>query len=283
MKIGIIGGGKVGCCLAEYLQNNLVGITATTLDKSQSLATWFHTPCLTNLELITQAEVIFLTVPDRKIAPLAKELANTAQVAGKTFLHCSGSLTLEPLQDLRKVGAYCGSLHPLQSFAGGKTNLQNVYMAVDGDEKALEQANSIINILGGKSFYVPESERAAYHAAACFCSNYLVTIERIAKKLMSRWTNDEEAAWQALLPLFKGTVANLQNTQKPSAVLTGPIARGDAATIQKHLQALPPDYLPLYCSLGLETVHIAKANETIDAKTAQQLQEILLLTQNQEA
>lgn len=279
MKIGIIGGGKVGCCLAEYLQNHLVGITASTSTKNQELADRFHTSYTATLKVIEQAEVIFLTLPDRKIMTLANEIASATKVAGKIFLHCSGSLGLEPLQALHEQGAHCGSMHPLQSFAGGTTKLQGVYMAVDGDAIAQAKAKEIVTLLGGNSFFVPGEERAAYHAAACFCSNYAVTVETLAQKLMSRWTGSEEAAWQALLPLFKGTVANLESTKKTNKVLTGPVARGDINTIEKHLLSLPNEYLSIYCSLCLATVQIALSNETIDLQTAHQLQNLLQLRQ----
>ena len=279
MKIGIIGGGKVGCCLAEYLQNHLVGITASTSAKNQELAKRFHTSCSATLEVIEQAEVIFLTLPDRKISTLANEIALATKVAGKIFLHCSGSLGLEPLQALHEQGAHRGSLHPLQSFAGGATKLQGVYMAVDGDDLAQAKAKEIVTLLGGNSFFVPNEERAAYHAAACFCSNYAVTVETLAQKLMSRWTGSEEAAWQALLPLFKGTAANLESTRKTNKVLTGPVARGDINTIEKHLLSLPNEYLSIYRSLCLATVQIALSNETIDLQTAHQLQNLLQLRQ----
>lgn len=282
MKIGIIGGGKVGCCLAEYLQNHLVGITASTSEKNQMLANRFHTSCTTTSEVIVQSEVIFLTVPDRKIADVAQVIVLTQNVEGKIFLHCSGSLGLEPLQSLTESGAHCGSLHPLQSFAGGATQLQGVYMAIDGDETAQGKAKEIVELLGGNSFHVPAKERAAYHAAACFCSNYAVTVEALAQKLMSRWTGSEEAAWQALLPLFKGTASNLQAAKKAGSVLTGPVARGDVPTIQKHLQALPPEYLSIYRSLCLATTQLALTNETIDEQTASQLQMLMQLKQNSE-
>ena len=282
MKVGIIGGGKVGCCLADYLKNHLVGITATTIEKNKTLAERYHTAYQTNVDLITNAEVILLTVPDRKISLLAEEIANTTQVSGKIFLHCSGSLTLAPLQALQEKGAYIGSLHPLQSFAGRTTNLQGVYMAIDGDCIAQLKAKELAEILGGNSFYVPAKERAAYHAAACFCSNYAVTVEALAQKLMSRWTGSEEKAWQALLPLFKGTASNLQTAKKAGTVLTGPVARGDITTIQKHLQALPTEYLSIYRSLCLATTQIALSNETIDEQTASQLQMLMQLKQNSE-
>ena len=277
MKIGIIGGGKVGCCLAEYLQNHLVGITASTSEKNQILANRFQTSHTTTSEVIAQAEVIFLTVPDRKIANVAQAIALTQNVQNKIFLHCSGSLGLEPLHPLTENGVHCGSLHPLQSFAGGATQLQGVYMAIDGDETAQGKAKEIVELLGGNSFHVPAKERAAYHAAACFCSNYAVTLEALAQKLMSRWTGSEEAAWQALLPLFKGTSANLQTTSKAGNVLTGPVARGDINTIEKHLQALPNEYLSIYKSLCLATTKLALTNETIDDQTAIQLHNLLQL------
>ena len=282
MKIGIIGGGKVGCCLAEYLQNHLVGITASTSEKNQMLANRFHTSCTTTSEVIVQSEVIFLTVPDRKIADVAQAIVLTQNVADKIFLHCSGSLGLEPLQSLTESGAHCGSLHPLQSFAGVATQLQGVYMAIDGDETAQGKAKEIVELLGGNSFYVPAKERAAYHAAACFCSNYAVTVEALAQKLMSRWIGSEEKAWQALLPLFKGTASNLQTAKKAGTVLTGPVARGDITTIQKHLQALPTEYLSIYRSLCLASTQIALSNETIDEQTASQLQMLMQLKQNSE-
>lgn len=282
MKIGIIGGGKVGSCLAGYLQQHLTGITASGYEKTAQLAQRFGTPCYGNAELTQSSEIILLTVPDRKIAAVAADLAARAQVQNKVFLHCSGSLGLEPLIPLQDKGAYIGSLHPLQSFAGGYTNLQGVYMAIDGNEQAATAAQKIIALLGGHAFYVPAAERAAYHAAACICSNYVVAVEALAQRLMSRWLGDEAAAWQALLPLFQGTAANLQGTANPAQALTGPIARGDVPTIHKHLQALPQEYVPIYCSLGRETTQLALTGRIIDANTAQQLEAIFKAAQTTE-
>ena len=194
---------------------------------------------------------------------------------GKIFLHCSGSMGLEVLAPLQREGAHVGSLHPLQSFAGGATQLAGVYMAVDGDEAACEAATAIATALGGHPFRVPAAERAAYHAAACICSNYAVAVEALAQRLMSRWLGDEAAAWQALLPLFKGTAANLERTASPRTALTGPIARGDVTTVAKHLAVLPPELLDAYCSLGLATTKLALANGTIDKEVAAELTQLL--------
>ena len=283
MRIGIIGGGKVGRCLASYLGKGLVGITANSLEHSRQLAAAFATEPCTNKELVERAEVLLLTVPDRLIGTVAEQLASEATamtgakapLAGKIFLHCSGSMGLEELAPLQLAGAHVGSLHPLQSFAGGATQLAGVYMAVDGDEAACEAATAIATALGGHPFRVPAAERAAYHAAACICSNYAVAVEALAQRLMSRWLGDEAAAWQALLPLFKGTAANLERTASPRTALTGPIARGDVTTVAKHLAVLPPELLDAYCSLGLATTKLALANGTIDKEVAAELTQLL--------
>ena len=292
MKIGVIGGGKVGRCLASYLKESLVGITANSPEHSRQLAENFATEPCTNEELVERAEVLLLTVPDRLIGTVAASLASAsvsehatgyapaAQVpqlplAGKVFLHCSGSMGLEVLAPLQREGAHVGSLHPLQSFAGGATELAGVYMAMDGDEAACAAAQQIATTVGGHPFQVPAAERAAYHAAACICSNYAVAVEALAQGLMSRWLGNEEAAWQALLPLFKGTAANLQSTTSPRTVLTGPIARGDVNTVEKHLAVLPPDLVDVYCSLGLATTKLALANGTIDKVAADKMQQLL--------
>ena len=287
MKIGIVGGGKVGCSLADYLKANgsLCGITASSPAHCEQLAARYQLPVMTNAKLVTEAEVILLTVPDRLVEAVANTLANTCSstVQGKVFLHVSGSLGLEPLADLAESGANVGSMHPLQSFAANvKTALEGVYMAIDGDAVAQAKAKEIALSLGGNPFYVPAKERAAYHAAACICSNYAVTVETLAQHLMARWTGSEEAAWAALKPLFKGTADNLLRTDNAEKVLTGPIGRGDGTTLVKHLAVLPTELVPLYCSLGRETIAVALANGTIDGKIAEQLHAILQHKENPE-
>ena len=287
MRIGVIGGGKVGRCLASYLKESLVGITANSPEHSRQLAENFATEPCTNEELVQRADVLLLTVPDRLIGAVAEQLVHECaesaatevdskqSLMGKIFLHCSGSMGLEALAPLQREGAHVGSLHPLQSFAGGATELAGVYMAMDGDEAACAAAQQIATTVGGHLFQVPAAERAAYHAAACICSNYAVAVEALAQRLMSRWLGNEEAAWQALLPLFKGTAANLQSTISPRTVLTGPIARGDVTTVAKHLAVLPPELLEAYCSLGLATTKLALANGTIDKEVAVELTQLL--------
>lgn len=277
MKVGIIGGGRVGSRLAASLREAgvMAGITAASEQHSAQLAQQFGVPVTDNAKLWQAADVLLLTVPDRLIGMVAEKLAQSVTPAAKVVLHVSGSVGLEPLAPLTQMGAHVGSLHPLQSFAGGNTQLAGVYMALDGDSEAQDAGKKLVELFGGKAFSVPAEERAAYHAAACICSNYVVAVEAMAAQLMARWTGSNEAAWEALLPLFKGTAANLQATQNPAAVLTGPIARGDVSTVAKHLAALPAAVIPAYCSLGLATTSLALANGTIDENAADELRNLL--------
>lgn len=277
MKVGIIGAGRVGKCLAFQLldADMLVGLTASTESQNALLAMKFNKPCMTNVKLWEAADVLLICVPDRLIGSVAAEIAVQVKPAPKVVLHVSGSMGLEPLAPLVKLGAHVGSLHPLQSFVDNSTRLEGVYMAIDGDNKAQKVARKLVKLFGGKPFTVPANERAAYHAAACLCSNYAVAVEALATQLMARWTGSEESAWEALLPLFCGTAENLGSACKPGEVLTGPIARGDVSTVAKHLAALPKEALPVYCSLGLATIKLALANGTIDKEVADKLEGLL--------
>ena len=277
MKVGIIGAGRVGKCLAFELRaaDMLIGLTASTESNNKLLAMNFHKPCMTNAKLWEVADVLLICVPDRLIGSVAAEIATQVKPAHKVVLHVSGSMGLEPLAPLVKLGAHVGSLHPLQSFTDSFTRLKGVYMAIDGDNEAQRIARKLVQLFGGKPFTVPASERAAYHAAACFCSNYVVAVEALATQLMARWTGSEESAWKALWPLFYGTAENLDSAREPGEALTGPIARGDVPTVGKHLAALPKELLPVYCSLGLATTKLALTNGTIDKKTADELEGLL--------
>ena len=282
MKIGIIGAGKVGGALCKSLREagvNVVGLTAGTEADTLAAAAKFQVKGFaSNEELAPNCDVLFLTVPDRLVGEVAAELAqdfnnrsDERSLQGKTFFHCSGSLGLEELQPLAESGADIGSLHPLQSFASADVSFQGIYMAVDGMPNAQEAGQAIAELLGAQIFVVPAAERKAYHAAACFASNYVVAAMAVAQELMSKWTPTPEAGLAALLALFDGTARNLHQSKLAREALTGPIARGDINTVKAHLAVLPPKIAEVYKALGKETICLARANGTIDARQAEAL------------
>ena len=177
-------------------------------------------------------------------------------------------------------GAFCLG-DPLRQSASiaelcrRQCQIKDIGMAVDGDNEAQQAACYLAEALQAYPFRVPEAERSAYHAAACFCSNYLVTITAIAQQLFERWTPDKARALQFLLPLLDGTVSNLHQTPLARKALTGPIARGDAGTVAGHLKILPEELQLVYRELALQTVRLASENGSIDEAKAKSLQELL--------
>ena len=281
LTFGVTGAGKVGAsfvktfCAAGLRCTGIYG--GAYADKKAKL---LGVPLVTPGEMAQRADIIFICVPDRAIGEAAEALAAEAvrsgiDVRGKFVYHVSGSAQCNVLAPLDKLGMEVGSLHPLQSFAAPRDSLANIGMAVDGTPKAQALAKDLARLAGAVPFNVPAEERAAYHAAACFCSNYAVTVVALAQKLLSRWTASEGEAFKLLLPLFNGTANNLQNADTAVQALTGPIARGDAVTVKAHLAALPQEFLSAYCALGKETVKLAAENGSITPSAAAEMESLL--------
>lgn len=171
-------------------------------------------------------------------------------------VHVSGSLGLDALGSLPHNPR--GSFHPLQSFPAprGPEAFRGITVAVDATTPALvARLNRLARALGARPKRVRDSERVLYHAAAVFASNFLVAsmAEGVRQLEKAGWRRDE--AERALLPLVDGVVANLRRRGVTGA-LTGPIRRGDAGTVARHLEAVEnPD---LYRMLGLVALRIAK-------------------------
>lgn len=281
LTFGVTGAGKVGASFVKAF--GAAGLRCAGIyggayaDKKAKL---LDVPLVTLGEMAQRADVIFICVPDRAIVEAAKNLAAEAvrggiDVRGKFAYHVSGSAQCDVLAPLAELGMEVGSLHPLQSFAAPRDSLANIGMAVDGTPKAQALANDLARLAGAVPFNVPTEERAAYHAAACFCSNYAVTVVALAQKLLTRWAASEEEAFKLLLPLFNGTANNLQNADTAGQALTGPIARGDAVTVKAHLAALPQEFLSAYCALGKETVKLAAENGSITPSAAAEMESLL--------
>jgi predicted short-subunit dehydrogenase-like oxidoreductase (DUF2520 family) len=192
------------------------------------------------------AEVVLLTVPDGAIAEAVRAVPN-----GPLVGHCSGATGLDVL------GAREGfSLHPLMSVPAGSTPevLRGAGAAVDGtSERALATAGALAEHLGMFATRVAAEDRAAYHAAGAIASNFLVALEACAERLAAT-TGITRAQ---LAPLVLAT-AHQWAELGPEAALTGPIARGDEGTIERHRAAIAertPELLPVWTELA----HVTRA------------------------
>ncbi|TYO97353.1 Rossmann-like and DUF2520 domain-containing protein [Desulfallas thermosapovorans] len=282
-SIAIIGAGKVGSALGILLQQKgyaVAAVASRTRQSAEQLAHRLNCPVLTNREAAVGAELVFITTPDRSIAPVAAEIAQTGGFRpGQVVAHTSGAHAASELQGVRETGALAVSIHPLQSFAevqAAMTNLPGSYFALEGDEAALPLARQVVEDLNGKWFTISAADKPVYHAAACIASNYLVSLMHFATGLYAKFGLGPQEAFEALYPLVKGTVANITKVG-PAGALTGPVARGDATTIAGHMKAfeeLDPRLRNLYSLLGQYTVQVALEKGSINPEQGRELMEI---------
>jgi len=259
-SIAIIGLGRVGLALAVLLWRQ--GWTALRVydrnpEKVQLLNRWIEgvpVHCGSPAAAVAESSLVFLAVQDRNIKPLALALAASqpaANFSGIFFAHLSGALTSLELSSLQALGASTFSLHPLQSLAdpaGAIKALPGSFFSFEGDERALPLAEELVRALSGHLVRLAAEDKVLYHAAAVVSSNFFIALEGMAISMMAGIGVDENTARRMLLPLIRGSFENLERVS-PAEALTGPIVRGDDATIRAHLEALRrqfPDYLKAY-------------------------------------
>jgi predicted short-subunit dehydrogenase-like oxidoreductase (DUF2520 family) len=214
-------------------------------------------------DIMLESEVVILAVRDSVIGEVAQMLVGTGLVnRGHVLLHCAGATAAEEILApvIDKV-AGVATLHPLAAIADPKLAmraLKGTVFGVEGDEAGRAMAQRLVAALGGVMLTLEVSQMAAYHAAAALASNYVVaTLDAAAAVLASAGVAPDRAA-QALLPLAEGALRNVA-AHGTTDGLTGPIRRGDSATIQRHLDALRarPELVEIYRALARRAVEIA--------------------------
>jgi predicted short-subunit dehydrogenase-like oxidoreductase (DUF2520 family) len=239
--ITVVGSGRVGNAIARALSAS--GRQASLVDRDG-----LDDAC-------RDAAIVLLCVPDGQIAEAAVRVAAAAP-ALRFIGHTSGATQLNTLAAATQ-GAETFSLHPLQTVPTPTTDLSGAPAAIAGSsQEALELARSLAVSCGMAPFEVPEASRAAYHAAAAMASNFLVSLEVSAEELFA--AAGIEGGRKLLAPLVLSTANNW--AEHGFAALTGPIARGDEATVDQHLraiEALAPELTETYRVLADRTRTIA--------------------------
>jgi predicted short-subunit dehydrogenase-like oxidoreductase (DUF2520 family) len=260
-SIAIVGAGSLATFLAAAL--NEAGFTITEIiarDTPQSrrharaLAARVGARTVTTRFAVLDTTLLWFCVPDREIRGAASALADhlstraaahrknrvPSKVPSKVrfAFHSSGALLSRELEPLRKAGIAVASVHPLMTFvAGTHPCLTGVPFAMEGDHAATQVARQIIRKLDGESFTLPAARKAAYHAWATLTSPlllaFLVTLEEAARA--AGFTRKD--ARRKSLPIIRQTLANYSRLG-PAKSFSGPLIRGDAGTVAKHLAAL---------------------------------------------
>ncbi len=240
--LAVVGYGRVGGSIAAAARRADLEVLTAGRDDAAAIC--------------AQADAALLCVPDTEIERAAAALV---PAVGRLRLvgHTSGATDLAALADVATAGAAVFSLHPLQTIPDAATDFTGCPCAIAGsDGVALAYARELADQLGMVAFEVNDADRATYHAAAAIASNFLIALEESAAELLGQITPE---ARELLAPLVLRSAANW--SERGAEALTGPIARGDAATVERHLDALrerAPELVPLYEVLAERTRRIAK-------------------------
>ncbi len=272
----IVGAGPVATALAGALRLGgvpVLGLWARRPGPARSAGSTAGVAAFSSAppDILLEAEVVILAVRDQVIGEVAQMLVGTGLVTKRhTLLHCAGAEAAEEiLAPVMGKVAGVGTMHPLSAIADAKLAmraLKGTVFGIEGDEKGREMAGKLVHAIGGIVLALDSSQMAAYHAAAALASNYVVaTIDAAAAVLGAAGIAPDEAA-RALVPLAEGALRNVA-LHGTTAGLTGPIRRGDAATIQRHLDALraQPELAEIYRGLARRALEIATRIDGRDA------------------
>ncbi|NWG21571.1 MAG: DUF2520 domain-containing protein [Chloroflexi bacterium] len=265
--IGIIGAGRAGGALALALHEagwRVVSLYSRAPDAARSLAARIGAvAAATPVDVARGAGLVCIATPDAAIAPVCRAVAEAGGWrAGQGVIHCSGALGREALEAAARCGALTGGFHPLQTLTGPDTagRLRGAYVALDAGPPLAETLWELAIAIGARPFALHEHDRALYHAAAVMVANYTIALYACGVRLLEIAGLPEDVQTRALLPLVRGAIASLESAA-PAEALTGPLARGDVATVARHLAALArraPELLPLYCGLGRAALELAR-------------------------
>jgi predicted short-subunit dehydrogenase-like oxidoreductase (DUF2520 family) len=255
--LALVGPGRAGSTIAIALNANewrVTGVAGRAPDAPSTLATaaCLDAPPTLVSRIGEGARVVLIATPDAAIEKVATATASSLE-SDALVVHLAGSRGLEvfgPLLAIRP-DVRVGALHPLQSFpstSAGLERLPGSYAAIAGDPEVEELAAE----LELRPFRVADGLRAQYHAAAVVASNHVIAllgqVERMAKAC--------DVPFEAFAPLVLASVENAFRL-RPARALTGPVARGDLATVQAHLETLDPGERDAYRALAREAARLA--------------------------
>jgi predicted short-subunit dehydrogenase-like oxidoreductase (DUF2520 family) len=270
LRFSVAGAGRVGSSLARWAMAagaELVRIAS----RHPGRAAWPDGPGLVALDgLSTEGQdLLLIAVGDGAMTEVAARLARRPQA--RIALHTSGSLDASALAPLRAAGSKTGSLHPLKAFPQplpDPAEGRGIFFAVDGDAEAKELAFRLAAAWGAVAAEVPADSRPLYHFAATLAAGGVTTLLAAADEIAGKLGLPEEVT-RGYLELARGALAGaaraLDEGRPLGSAITGPAARGDEATLERHfeaLRALAPEKLALAEILARETRRQAQVAET---------------------
>ena len=267
-SIAIVGSGPVAQALGRLMYESgqpVIGLVARDAVRAQRAATFIgaSVQVMRYTQVPRLASRVLVAVSDNAIANVAGALVEAGMQTG-TVLHTCGGVGPDALGALRHTAVSCGVLHPMQTMTSpeqGVESLEGITVGIAGDEAAVTWAREIAQVsLGGEVIRIPEGGMAAYHAGAVLAGNSLVALLDAAATLLAQAGISRDDAMRAIGPLSR---ASLENTLRrgPAAALTGPVSRGDAGTVARHVRAVyqhAPEVMPVYLAVSRRLLDIAR-------------------------
>jgi predicted short-subunit dehydrogenase-like oxidoreductase (DUF2520 family) len=289
--VAIIGAGRVGGAIGRLLARagyTVSAVAARKQETAEKARVFIGTgePLTDAVKAASSADIIFITTPDSAIKSTCDVIAAGGGFrAGMIVVHTSGAQTRDLMNSARSAGVYRAVLHPLQSVPSMELGVKNIpgsYFRIEADPEAETTAHELVKAMGGIELVMPRGtsgrdSAALYHAGAVSVSNFFVALVDLGLRFYEALGAERKDALKAVLPLIKGTLANMESAGVPEA-LTGPIMRGDIETVRGHLEAIQvrtPELAVLYRALARHTVTVAKDKGSLGPEAAAELLELL--------
>ncbi len=263
MRIALIGPGRAGQSIAIAANgagHDVVAVAARDTGKAATVAQRFDAVALAIGEPVPPVDLVVIAVSDQAIEEVAGEVAPIARNAVASAVHVSGATPVSALQAFEDHGVAIGSFHPLQTMPTpelGARRLAGAWVAVTADGPLRSTLYDLADTIGLHPFDLRDDDRAAYHAAAAAAANFPVAALAIAQRLFE----STGVPFDAARPLVDAIVANAFESG-PQAALTGPISRGDVATVAAQIEAVrstAPDLAAAFESMVSATTTVASS------------------------
>jgi predicted short-subunit dehydrogenase-like oxidoreductase (DUF2520 family) len=277
--LNILGCGKLGRTLAHLWHRSRQFDIRQILNRHPESA---HKACefigsgraVGQWQQLQPADVWLIGANDGSISELARQLAETGLVRqDDVVFHCSGALGSDVLSPLSQGTALLASIHPVHSFACANNSLTHFagsYCACEGNTEALARLRPAFDAIGARTLDIDSHNKPLYHAASVMACNYLVALMDASLECFESAGIEADQASKLLLPLVSQTLTNCLSSS-PREALTGPIARGDHATVARQLEALQrhnTHLAELYQTLGRRTLTLARPKLDDERHTA---------------
>lgn len=285
MKIGFIGAGKVGTAFGLYLHRKgikISGYCSRTKESAIRASTITESCQYDNTQLVCEnSDVIIITTPDGFISQTAELLSNAvADWAHKTVCHMSGVYSSDILSRLKGKGATVCSLHPMMAFNDLESSVKALEAAcftLDGYGEGLVIIKNLLDATKNKYFEINPQSKSLYHTASCMVSNYVVALLDAGMEMFKTCGFPEENIKELIIPIVNKVINDVFNMGTGKA-LTGPISRGDTATVERHLKELKnhkKNWIDIYKALAIQTTELAFRADKIDKQAENEIKEVL--------